>query len=255
VRVPDGSSLRVDTGGDGIQRIHDSDGALVSASRWGRSGPEPVAVRQASHHLTLRPAPSLGESAVRAMQHYLGGIALYGQLVQGLVRGAGQPVISFRAREFVGSRAKGEALVFVGEVSETEIEQACPRYPEVRTMTNEVTAERRPMYGGRPQDLGTAVHVEIKRLVNDKRDENFRAEESVVKSVQEYGEAARRRYGAFDTLRVDVYEKLANDTVCVYDIKTGKSGLTPARTAEIAAAVYRLFEFSRRFLIIEVRPD
>jgi hypothetical protein len=41
----------------------------------------------------------------------------------------------------------------------------------------------------------------------------------------------------------------------VYDIKTGKSGLTPARTAEIAAAVYRLFEFSRRFLIIEVRPD
>jgi hypothetical protein len=45
-------------------------------------------------------------------------------------------------------------------------------------------------------------------------------------------------------------------TVCVYDIKTGKSGLTQARVAEIAREVHRAYNnpLPQRIIITEVRP-
>ena len=106
-----------------------------------------------------------------------------------------------------------------------------------------------------PQDFGTAVHTRLKREVNDRSDSSFIAEESYLKAEQEFGEGARRRYGLAGTLRVDVLEKVADGTVCVYDIKTGRSSFSFALMKEIVSAVHRHFNNVHSYIIIEVRPD
>jgi hypothetical protein len=268
VQSPEDGSLVVDQDRDGTYRIYGAEGQLIAAARWGPNGPEPVAVPQLAHHLTLRPTPmpppmpglrdgarSLGELIQRRAQVWFLAVQLYTQLAQSQL--GGQAIISFRfkAKEFGGSRAQSQTLEFVGSASEEDIERVCPSYGEVRNKTTEFANELRPLYSGRPQAFGTAVHTVINQYVKDQNRDGFKSEQSITKSIQEYGEPARREYGEAGTLRVDIYEELTNRTVCVYDIKTGKSGLSWKRIVEIADAVHRLFEHSDRFLIIEVRPD
>ena len=52
----------------------------------------------------------------------------------------------------------------------------------------------------------------------------------------------------------DVLENVGNGTVCVYDIKTGKRGLSFARTVEIATKVHKSFSGVQRIIVIETRP-
>src|SRR5438874_826817 len=99
---------------------------------------------------------------------------------------------------------------------------------------------------------GTAVHQYVAQAINGRNnpslrtyDENFRtlrAEISYVKMEEEgvnMKEELERmqkegvRYGTTGSIRVDVLEHKNDSTVCVYDIKTGNSGLSPARFAEI----------------------
>jgi hypothetical protein len=253
VAMPDGSSLGVETGFDGVQRIYDEDGALVSASRWGRYGPEPVAVDEPASHLTTAPPAGLGQAAMRAAQHLQAAIALHGQMAQALVQGS--PVLSIRAEEYRGDQAIGLELIHIGAASEEQIDEACERHREVQQFATDFTKELRPLYPGKPRELGTAVHLAIKREVNDQDLPNYKSEASMIKAAEEFRTDEIARYGMAGTLRVDVYELLADITVCVYDIKTGKSVLSPARIKEIAEATYRHFKNVERFLIIEVKPD
>ena len=57
----------------------------------------------------------------------------------------------------------------------------------------------------------------------------------------------------FDT--IDVLEKVDDDTVCVYDIKTGRRGLSLLRTTEIATNVFGAFPGTQRIIVSEVRPS
>ena len=64
---------------------------------------------------------------------------------------------------------------------------------------------------------------------------NFRAEVSYLKAQEENEgstdakEPKDPKWGMKGTIRVDVYENTQKGTVCVYDIKTGRSGLSKAR--------------------------
>jgi len=52
-----------------------------------------------------------------------------------------------------------------------------------------------------------------------------------------------------------VLENVADQgTVCVYDIKTGRRGLSCPRMDEIAFNVHRLYPGTQRIIVIEVRP-
>ena len=51
-----------------------------------------------------------------------------------------------------------------------------------------------------------------------------------------------------------MYWRVGDGTVCVYDIKTGRRGLSVARTAEIATNVFKAYEGTRRIIISEIRP-
>lgn len=110
-------------------------------------------------------------------------------------------------------------------------------------------AEVKAKYGDSlsPQAFGTAVHMNLKEQVGSLRDPNFRAEVSVLKSLDE-------TYGTKNSARIDVFENVRNGTVCVYDIKTGKAGLSPKRILEISTKVYESFNSAQRIVVIEIRP-
>jgi hypothetical protein len=61
------------------------------------------------------------------------------------------------------------------------------------------------------------------------------------------------RYGKLDSVRIDILENVGNGTVCVYDIKTGRSSLSLPRSAEIAGEVHSLYPGTQRIVVIETR--
>ena len=61
-------------------------------------------------------------------------------------------------------------------------------------------------------------------------------------------------YGTPGSIRVDVLERAQENVVCVYDIKTGKSGLSATRAAEIASRVAVIYTPASRIIVIETRP-
>jgi hypothetical protein len=145
-------------------------------------------------------------------------------------------------------------LSFVGQLREDEVDRACPRFPEVRARTDVVVDAAGPRSKYRsPAEFGTAVHTNLKWQVENLGDPNFRAERSFLKSQYE-GEPDQIAYGSPNSLRIDVYEKRHNGIVCVYDIKTGRTGLSAERAAEIARTVYKRFSGVRRIIVTEVRP-
>jgi hypothetical protein len=101
-----------------------------------------------------------------------------------------------------------------------------------------------------PQQFGTAVHTHLKLQIDRLANPNFRAEVSRIK-IQE----VEARYGRQGSVRIDVLENVGDGTVCVYDIKTGQSGLGARRMAEIAQNAFMHFPGTQRIVVTEVRPN
>ena len=105
-----------------------------------------------------------------------------------------------------------------------------------------------------------------------KTNPNFQAEKSVIKSAlegdqlridlptrdnaQEVDRKNEAHYGQLGSIRIDAYENIPEkSTVCVYDPKTGRRGLSFPRMNELAAAAHRLFGYKPKYIIVtEVRP-
>jgi hypothetical protein len=145
------------------------------------------------------------------------------------------PYIQFNARAFVPGVDNDAAAIHVGSLTREDVDGRCPRHGEVQTLTDEakVKVEQEGNYWGATAK-GTRIHIALKRSIDDRGDDNFRAEVSAIKS-----DAAG--YGKRDSVRVDVLENVGDGTVCVYDIKTGKSILTRPRMQEIANNVHSYY--------------
>ena len=166
-----------------------------------------------------------------------------------------QAVLSFNARDYVPS-TDAINLDFISQLREGEVQYACPRLVEVRSRTDAAVEAVEAL--GRSNfrtaaEFGTAVHTNLKYQIEALKDPDFRAERSYLKSYYE-GKDGEIPYGSPNSLRIDVYEKRPDGLVCVYDIKTGRAGLTPDRAAEIAKTVYSRFTGVRRIIVTEVRP-
>ena len=61
-------------------------------------------------------------------------------------------------------------------------------------------------------------------------------------------------YGYPRSIRVDAYEYRDDGTLCVYDLKTGKAGLSDRRADILANAIKLGFKPIRRIIVMEVRP-
>jgi hypothetical protein len=148
-----------------------------------------------------------------------------------------QAVIEFNAVEYrseTGIIPSGQPRL----LDRAEVNNICKRLEDVQGLTDEAAKEagKKDSYP-RPSEYGTAVHSKLKIKINGPdptkvKDQNFKAEVSYLKDHEE-------TYGRKDSIRVDVYENVNSTTVCVYDIKTGRSGLSPKRIAEIAMHVFR----------------
>ena len=126
--------------------------------------------------------------------------------------------------------------------------ESCPRLGEVQERTNAAAeAVRNSGETLTPQQFGTAVHKNLEIQIKSLEDPNFVAERSLIKSQKE-------NYGTPGSVRIDVLENTQQGSVCVYDIKTGASGLSLARSAEIASEVQAHFPGQERIIVIETRP-
>jgi hypothetical protein len=110
-------------------------------------------------------------------------------------------------------------------------------------------------------DFGTKVHKEVKDRVDGLADPDFLAEVSGEKMREEDPSVPKTKrerdvkYGDLNSIRIDLLDNKVKGTVCVYDVKTGKRGLSMARIAEIAASVfYHYGKDAHSFIIVEMRP-
>lgn len=230
-----GDRIRFERSGE-TQTITDANtGEVLGRSTWGESGPEPEA--------RLQPA-FVGPAAPATIE---AGAALYVWLSNRNGPDS-TAVLSFRADEFKPGEAPQATPEWVGTRTRDETNAACPRHEEVQSRTDDVADRvRREGNYWSATEYGTKVHTALKKDIEALGDPNFRAEASFIKS-EEAG------YGKKGSIRVDVLEKVDENTVCVYDIKTGRSGLSPARALEIATNVQLYYQGTTRIIVIETRP-
>jgi hypothetical protein len=160
-------------------------------------------------------------------------------------------VLEFNARAFEPGATPDHAAVHVGVLTRDDVSDACPRYWEVQTLTNQAADLNSPGAYPNAQVRGTAIHMWVRDEINglgpEPADPDFRSEFSVIKS-----KAAD--YGDKGSIRVDVYENVRNGTVCIYDIKTGDAGLSFARMQELASNVGKFYPLTSQIVVTEVRP-
>lgn len=101
-----------------------------------------------------------------------------------------------------------------------------------------------------PQQFGTAVHTHLRNEIRGFGAADLTAEVSFLKGMEE-------NYGVEGTVRIDALERVRErpDTVCIYDIKTGRSGLSFPRMLEMVVNSRKAFGNQiRHFIVTEVRP-
>jgi hypothetical protein len=209
------------------------------------------------HDAQYAPAiPRLPGAAGAAVAGVAGAIQLYNYLTsQQAIRpnDDARPIIEFEHREYSPTGA-GHVLdpAFTRTLTREETQISCPRLAEMQSRVDRIDAEMRLDFPNlSAQQHGTAVHVRLANEINGFRNPEFVAEISILKSASEGFE----KYGLANTVRIDVLENIDLQTACVYDIKTGRAGLSPARSVEIAAEVFKAFgKVHQRVIVTEVRP-
>ena len=166
-------------------------------------------------------------------------------------------VFEFNAKEFLrdpqGERGQANVMVLDRE----DVENVCRKLEDVQRRTDRIADAvareniRTGLAMSRSQ-IGSAVHVRLKKEIDSLGNPNYRAEVSYWKAEED------RRYGRKDSIRIDVLENVGDGLVCVYDVKTGlstRSGLSPRRMKEIAEHVLKAYPHVQRIVITEVRPS
>ncbi len=244
VTLPDGSKTTFETAGR-TQTIREGgpDGPILSRATWTADGPQAEPFVQQAF---------AGEPAWRAAT--AAGSLLFGWLSQqnGSDR---QAVESFTARDFEPGAGAGPRLGFVGQISRSEAERCCKFLPELQwRLNNAARAVGEANNYPSAAVYGTYVHDNVRQQVDDMRNPNIRAERSFLKELAEPTSAQEVRYGYPSSVRVDIYELREDGTLCVYDIKTGRSGLSLRRSEILARATAMGLRHNGRVIVIEVRP-
>jgi hypothetical protein len=275
--LPDGTKFTFENS-DNVQRICDGEGNLVSATEWTDDGPRQVPIGQLAFAQGLSLVVPLGRVAAQALN---AAALTFFTWLSNRKDPNRTAVFAFNAKKYEKPETDGDEkrpAVFVGSLTRDEVSGFCNKLRTVQNFTDAAvkTVRDDAKYKG-PADFGTKVHLEIKRLINEKPNPDFRSEVSVIKSTTEaehrLGNAARSQssdlagipgvtpyieetYATLGSIRMDAYENnREKSTVCVYDPKTGRRGLSFPRMNELAAAAHGLFGYEPKYIIVtEVRP-
>jgi hypothetical protein len=197
VEAPDGTRFFFRTDGS-IQSIYGGDSeTLIARSVWTDRGPEPEAIAEPAFLRTPLPAlpglapalPSPTPSALR-LYEFLAGRNAPGRTA----------VIGFSAREFAPAQSGAETsprVTWVGTLTRTEVNEACPRHEEVQSRPD-AAAETVRQLGGYPNAAvyGTRVHTNLHGQITSLKDPDFRSEVSLMKSAREATYGRSGRYGS-----------------------------------------------------------
>ena len=186
---------------------------------------------------------------------YLGAaLALY-SLLSGLNDDEQQTVIAFRSREYHRNGSKSFDLEGVQILTWEEVEYICgEHFKNVQEFTDKAFDDVKKDKSLSPSQRGTEVHQRVENDIKELKlkgaidDERLKAEMSFAK-----GDGSARR-GAKDTVRLDVFNKVNDKTICIDDIKTGQSGLSYSRMKELVASVSQKYGNVERIIVTEVRP-
>lgn len=245
VVAPDGESRIFETTG-ATQTIRDGDtGEVLGRSTFTTDG---VVAEPTVQPAFLPAAPLIGVGIGVARTLQLLGALFAAQSARN--DRSGTAVLGMSANEFRTDGALDQnPATWVGRITQTTLDAACPRNGEVQAMTDQVAADvRRSGLYRSPQAFGNAVHARIAKIVKEQDDPNFRAELSF------FPDRRPAYYGQRDTLRLDLLEQPVPQTVCVYDYKTGVSGLETNRILSLVRIVKSNFPDALRIIVIEVRP-
>lgn len=245
VKLPNGKSFTFETQ-DETQRVFDDKGRLLSQTVWTPNGPQSSAL--------LRPAAATLQQTEKVME---AGRSLYNWL-SSQNSYEQRACFAFTSREYGSTRSPEELVPYVGMLHREQVEAACRRLGQVEAITSRaLKAALSERSKWQAAQLGTRVHwliatevngsVPRKGGINVLSNPNFRAEISFLKTKEE-------TYGKPGSIRIDILENAGNNTVCVYDIKTGRSGLLPGRSLEIANAVRTHYGPANRIIVTEIRP-
>ena len=133
--------------------------------------------------------------------------------------------------------------------------------PDIQSWTNAAARTLAPMRMlSSPQKYGTAVHlavnqtIEMLKLQFPSRYYNIWSELSVLPDGTTSAEPNGASYGQKETTRLDVFERVDATTACVYDIKTGRRGLSMTRVAEFTTRSINMAGLSTVF-VVQVNPE
>jgi hypothetical protein len=189
----------------------------------------------------------------------------------------------FLGRGFGRDRATGQfGLVDAQWLTREEVDKICgdgekEGLKQVQAWVDKAVAETEPDRRNLSKGpYGTRIHTKVEHMVPDNPE--FRGEPSFI--LREDGgltplspraRALLEKKGTFDdkgfltpsadrgqkgSVRPDLDQPRGKDTVCIYDIKTGDQGLTPARMEEFVRAIEKADpkQQIKRIVVIQVRP-
>lgn len=244
VTLPDGGKTTFETSGR-TQTIRDGGpgGEVVSRSTWTERGPEPEATVQQARSPGPRGDPTSAATI------------LFGWLASRDQVDGKRTVMGFVPRDYQPSRPGSWSSLRRKAVAGRDEE--C--LPLARQGPGTDGSGRRrsgdPRQFSSMATYGTNVHVRFKNFVEDLHNLNFRAERSFLKEAADPTSEDELAAGYPRSVRVDGYEYRPQDgTLCVYDLKAGRRGLSVRRSDILATAAYLGMRDVRRVIVIEVRP-
>lgn len=164
--------------------------------------------------------------------------------------------MGFVPREYQPGKTGQMDLAFVGKPGEEEVKDACKKLETVQELTDRAArAAGDPRQFSSMATYGTNVHVRFRDFVNDLNDINFRAERSFLKEATDPTSSEELALGYSPSVRTDAYEYRPEDgTLCVYDLRAGRRGLSVRRSDILATAAFLGMGKVRRVIMLEVRP-
>lgn len=228
-----------------IQTVFDGSSRPIGRTIWTPDGPAPLPTVQRVSAIGTRDTANLQTSLKTVQETFEAGRQLYNYLSATASEGL-RACLAFTAKEF---RPGGEIvphLTYVGTLTRAETATVCTKLDLVQRLSNEAFAEAKRA-GPYPSAavFGTAVHTRLRPKIITYGGPTLKAEFSLLKKVEE-------EPWDFSAIRVDVIENRDEGPICVYDLKTGKRGLSGPRTAEFTI---RLLMHGRPIIVIEVRPN
>jgi hypothetical protein len=269
VTTPNGQIVTFENSGL-TQTIYDQEGRKLSQTVMTKDGPVPVITDDNSPLLHLARGPSPADSVLRLPlpPQVKAVIAVGAAILYEWMSRQNSPkqktVLAFRAHKYEihGSDTPEARAVWVGRITEEEVNNACERYQLAKKITNRATEKIRAdgKYSD-DSDFGMKVHKEIEKQVKGEGDPNFLAEEPLWRMrkddprqpvTQDPDQDLNR--GKRDSIQVDILDNNQHGTVCVYDPKVEKQRMRRYRFDEIAASVFHHFKNVHSIIVVEIKP-